>query len=143
MQPENTELAGQAYQNFLRPYNPEEYQGIFQQSFIDPAVQQLQRQIIPAIQQQLGVDESGSGALNRALAQSATDLGTALGSQMMNFYNQQQANQVSALGGLSSLLGVRSFEPMVTQRQGLLNYLLSGAGELGQRANLPGLFGGW
>jgi len=111
---------------------------MFQKSFIDPAQQALQRQIIPGIKEQfLGMDESGSGALNRALAQSATDVATGLGSQYMNFYNQQQGNKLNALNLLGGLSGQRTFEPHIQQTQGILGPLISA---LGQAA--AGYFGG-
>jgi len=99
---------------------------------VAPAQQTLQRQIIPAIKESfLGLDESGSGALNRALAQSATDVATGLGSQYMNFYNQQQANKLSALGQLGGLGTARTSIPNIQQTQGLLGPILSALAGLG------------
>ena len=114
----------------MQPYDPEQFQDLFQKSFIDPATQALQRQIIPAIKENfLGLDESGSGSLNRALSQSATDLSTALGSQYMNFYNQNNANQLSALGQLGNLGSQKTFEPLIQQTSPLLPMLIQALAE--------------
>jgi len=124
--------ANQAYGEFLQPSSPEQFQEFYQKSFIDPAQQALQRQIIPEIKENfLGLNESGSSALNRALAQSATDVSALLGQGMMGQYNQQQSNKLSALGGLGGLSGQRTFEPLINQQQGILGQLLGAAGTAG------------
>lgn len=118
-----------AYGEFLQPYNPEQFSDLFQKSFVDPSIQALQRQIIPGIKESfLGLDESGSGSLNRALAQSASDVATGLGQQYMNFYNQQQQNKLGALGQLGNLSAQRTFQPHIQQTQGILGPLLQGLG---------------
>jgi len=111
---------------------------MFQKSFVDPSTQMLQRQIVPALKEAYLGEESGSSALNQALAQSATDLSTALGSQLMNQYNIGQQRQIGALGTLGGLAGQKTFEPMIQQQQGILGPLI---GALGQ-AGAAGL-GGW
>lgn len=127
--------ASQAYSQFLQPYNPEQFQDFYQKSFIDPAQQTLQRQIIPGLKENfLGLDESGSSALNRALAQSATDLSTSLGSGILGQYNQYQANRLSALSGLGGLAGSQTFQPLINQQQGILGPLIGAAGTLGGAA---------
>lgn len=127
-----SQLAGQAYSDLLQPYSPEAYQDIFQKSFVDPATKTLQQQIIPALKESyLGEGERESGALNRALAQSASDLSSSLGSQYMNFFNQQQQNKLAALSGLGSLAGGRTFEPQLEQTQGILGPLLAALAKAG------------
>jgi len=124
--------AAQSYQQFLQPYQPEQFEGLFQQAFIDPAMLTYEQQVLPAIQQRFeNLGAGSSSALNQALAQSATDLSTMLGSQMGQFYQQQQANQLGALGQLGGLTGQRTFDPMIQQRQGLLGPLLGAAGQIG------------
>lgn len=130
--PTQQQGASSSYAEFLQPYSPQAFENLFQSSFVAPAQQTLQRQIIPAIKESfLGLDESGSGALNRALAQSATDVATGLGSQYMNFYNQQQANKLSALGQLGGLGTARTSIPNIQQTQGLLGPLLLSLAGLG------------
>ena len=142
MGPQQRNLASQSFSGFLQPYNPEQFQDLFQKSFIDPATQALQQQIIPAIKETfLGLDESGSGSLNRALAQSATDLSTALGSQYMNFYNNQQGNKLNALNLLGGLSTQRTFQPLVQQTSPTLPYLLQALSGIGGGA-LGGFLGG-
>lgn len=130
--PQQQQLASGAYSDFLQPYNQEGFQNLFQTSFIDPAQQALQQQIIPGLKESfLGLDESGSGSLNRALAQSASDVSTGLGSQMMNFFNQQQQNKLGAIGQLGGLTGQRTFEPHIEQTQGILGPIISALGQIG------------
>ena len=115
-----------------QPLGPEQFGEMFQKSYVDPMTQILQRQIIPMIKEQaLGPDEMGSSALNQALAQSATDLSTALGSQYMSQYGQEQNRILQALGALGGLSGQKTFEPMIQQTQGILGPLLGALGQLG------------
>lgn len=120
----NVDLLNPQQQNFLsqilgRSNDPGQFNDMFQKSFVDPSIQNLQRQVIPAIQESfLGLDESGSSALNRALAQSATDVATNLGSQQMNQYNQQISQ---GLQGLQT----NAFMPLINQQQGLLPGILN------------------
>lgn len=106
-------------QNFLssilgRSNDPGQFGDMFQQSFVNPSLQTLQRQIIPGLKESfLGQDESGSSSLNRALAQSATDVSSMLGGQQMNQYNQQIGQGLQASG-------INQFMPLINQRQGLL-----------------------
>lgn len=124
-----SQQAGQAYGDFLQQYNPEQFQSLYQKSFIEPAQQALQRQIIPGIKENfMGLDESASSALNRALAQSATDVSTSLGQGMLGQYNQMGANRLNALSGLGGMAGAKGFEPLINQQQGLLGPILQGLG---------------
>lgn len=131
-----------AYGDFLQPYNQEAFGDLFQKSFVDPSLQALQRQIIPGLKESfLGLDESGSGSLNRALAQSATDVSTGLGQQYMNFYNQQQQNKLGALGQLGGLTGIRTFEPHIKESKGFLAPILSALAQAGVGFATGGPFG--
>ena len=114
-----------------QPTDQSQFSDMFQRSFIDPAQQTMQRQIIPGIKEQfMGMDESGSSALNQALSQGVADLGTNLGSQYMNQYNLGQNRQMQGLGMLGQLTGQRTFEPMIHQQQGILGDLLKAIGSV-------------
>lgn len=127
--------AGQAYSQFLQPSSPEQYEDVFNKAVVDPAMMQYQQRILPAIQQRfVDANAGSSSALNQALAQSAGDLTTSLGSQYGNFFQQQQANQLSALSGLGGLSGQQTFQPLVSQGQGILGPLVSAAGQIGSAA---------
>lgn len=127
--------AAQTYQGLLGGQTMEDQQALFQQSYIDPAMQALQQQIAPAIQQRFADANAGSSsALNQALSQSATDLSTALGSQFGQFQQQQQTNQLSALSGLGGLAGMSTFQPVLSQQQGLAGPLLQAGGQAGAAA---------
>ena len=115
--------------------DPQEFQSMFQKSFVDPAQQAMQRQVIPGIKEQfMGMEESGSSALNQALSQSATDLSTALGSQYMNQYNLGQNRQMQSLGTLGQMAGQRTFSPMIHEQEGILGNIIDALGRIG---------GGW
>lgn len=95
-------------------------------------MQALQQQIIPGLKESfLGLDESGGSSLNRALAQSASDVSTGLGQQYMNFFNQQNSNKLNALNSLGGLAGQRTFEPHIEQIQGILGPLIASLGQAG------------
>jgi hypothetical protein len=108
-------------------------ENVFNKAFVDPAMLQYERNILPSISQTFADANMGSSsALNQALAQSGTDLATMLGSQYGNFYQNQQQNQLRSLEGLSSLLGQRTLSPMIHQQEGLLGPILSATGQIGQ-----------
>ena len=136
----NTLGSNGAYSEFLQPYNQEGFQDLFQKSFIDPAQKNLQQQVIPGIKESfLGLDESGSGSLNRALAQSATDVSTGLGQQYMNFFNQQQQNKLGAMGQMGGLAGINTFQPHIEQQQGILGPIIAALGQVGGGLTSGGL----
>jgi hypothetical protein len=119
----------------LKPYDPNDFMDFYKKTFIDPAQQSLQRDIIPTIKENfMGLDESGSSSLNRALAQSATDLSGLLGQGMLGQYNQSNANRLSALSGLGGLAGMNTFQPIISQQQGILGNVVGAAGRLGAAA---------
>lgn len=114
--------------------DPGDFQDLFQQAYVDPAMLTFEQQVLPAIQERfVGANAGSSSALNQALAQSATDLSTMLGSQMGQFYQgQQQLGQQGQLGALSALqgsLGQKQFDPIIQQQQGILGPLIGAAGQ--------------
>lgn len=130
LSPQISELSSQAYQKFLQPDSS--YEDVFQKSILEPTMMDYQRQILPAIHERfLGGDEKESGALNQALAQSATDLSTALGGQRANLYGQQQSNRMNALGSLGGLATQQTFQPVMEQKGGILPSLLQSLGVFG------------
>lgn len=129
--------AQSAYQQFLQPYDAQQYEDIFQKSVVDPTMQVYNQQVLPGIQQRfVDANAGSSSALNQALGQSAADLGTMLGSQYLDFFKQQQANTLSALGGLGGLAGQQTFQPVVNQKQGILGPLIGAGGTIGGAAML-------
>ena len=125
-------LGQQAYSDFLQPYSPQQYQDFYRQSFIEPAQQALKQDIVPALKESmLGLDESGSSDLNRALSRASVDLSSLLGQGILNQYNQSNANRLSALSGYSGLLGAKTFEPVISQSSGILGPLIGLGGQLG------------
>jgi len=135
----NVDLLNPEQQQFLsntmQGQDPQQFQDMFQKSFVDPAQQQMQRQIIPGIKEQfMGMDESGSSALNQALGQSATDLSGMLGGQMMNQYNLGQNRGMQAAGQ-------QQFSPMIHEQQGILGDIIKAIGNLGG-AGIMAKFGG-
>lgn len=127
--------AQQAYQQFLQPYDPQQYEDVFQKSVVDPTMQVYNQQVVPGIQQRfVDANAGSSSALNQALGQSANDLGTMLGGQYLDFFKQQQANQLSALSGIGGLAGQQTFTPLISQKQGILGPLIGAAGTVGAAA---------
>lgn len=120
---------------FLQPQNVEDYQDVFQQSYVDPAMQAYDRQILPSIQQRfVDANAGSSSALNQALAQSATDLSTSLGSQFGQFMQGQQQNQLQAINQFLPLLTGQTFSPLIQQQKGILGPLLQAGGQIGAPA---------
>lgn len=124
--------AGSAYNEFLQPYDPAQYEDIFKKSVVDPTMQQYNQQIIPGIQQRfVDANAGSSSALNQALGQSANDIGTLLGGQYGNFFNQQQQNKLNALFGLGNMAGQKTYQPIIRQDSGLAGPLIGAAGTVG------------
>jgi len=106
-------------------------QALFQQSYVDPALQQLKQSILPAIKESFAGEEAGaSSALNQALGEAAKDVTTQLGGKFGDFFQNQQTNQLSALSQLGNLAGTRTFEPTTLSKEGWLPGLLQGLGSL-------------
>ena len=124
--------AQQAFASFLQPQGAEQYQDVFQQTYVDPAMQALQQKILPGIQQRFSdLNAGSSSALNQALAQSATDLSTSLGSQYGQFLQGQQGRQLQALSQFLPMLTQQTFQPQFQQNQGILGPLLQAGGQIG------------
>lgn len=129
--PQATGGIQQALQNLLA-LDPEARKQLFQESIVAPTLETYQQQVLPSIQQyysDLGL--GSSGALNQALAQSATSLGTQLGAQQMDFYKTQQAGALGALGQLGGLSTTPTQAPMIQRQEGILGALLGAGGQLG------------
>ena len=77
---------------------PSDYEA-FTKSIVDPSLKTFQEQIIPAIQQSYeNLGAGSSGALNRALAQSASDLSGNISQNYMQYLQQGQQNKLAGLG---------------------------------------------
>lgn len=123
--------AVEAYGQFLQPYNPEQFQELFDQAFIKPAMMTYEQNTLPAIYESFGDANAGSSsALNQALAASAKDLSTGLGSQMGQFYQNYMGNQMSALSGLMNPMG----QPIVRNAYSPYGDAISGAAKIGASA---------
>ena len=119
----------------MQPQSAEDYQDVFQKSYVDPAMMAMERQIIPGIQQRfVDAGAGSSSALNQALAQSATDLSTSLGSQYGQFLQGQQQNQLNALNMFGQLGTQQTFSPLIQQQQGILGPLINAGGTIGAAA---------
>lgn len=129
--------AQETFGNFLQPMGKEEMDEVFQKSYVDPAMQTFEQQIVPGIQQRFtDANAASSSALNQALAQSAGDLSTALGSQYGQFFQNQQQQQLQALSQFLPLLSGQTFSPLIQQQQGILGPLIQAGGQIGAAAAL-------
>ena len=125
----------QSFQNFLQPMGQEEMDSVFQKAYVDPAMQTFEQQVVPGIQQRFAdANASSSSALNQALAQSAGDLSTALGSQYGQFFQNQQGMQQNAINQFLPLLTGQTFSPLIQQQQGILGPLVQAGGQIGAAA---------
>lgn len=105
---------------------------IFQKSYVDPAMQTYQQQVLPSIQQRfVDANAGASSALNQALSQSASDLSTALGAQYGQFFEGQQNKQLQAMSQFLPLLTGQTFQPVFQQKQGLGGPLLDAISKIG------------
>lgn len=117
---------------FLQPQSQEDLQSTFQQSFVDPAMQTFEQQVVPGIQQRfVDAGAGSSSALNQALAQSAGDLSTSLGAQFGQFQQGQQQLQQNAISQFLPLLTGQTFSPQFQQQQGIAGPMLGALGQLG------------
>ena len=117
------------FESVLQPMDIGSQQQLFNQSYVQPAQQALERNILPAIQQRfVDMGAGRSSALNQALSQAATDVSTQLGSQMGGFQQQQQQALLQALGILGGQGMQQTQQPVVSQSQGLLGGVLGGIG---------------
>ena len=138
--PQNQGLAQQNIQQGLQPYNPQDYQDVFQKAYVDPAMQTFNQQVLPAVQQRfVDANAGSSSALNQALAQSASDLTTALGSQYGNFYQNQQNRGNDILKMLMQMGGQQTFQPVVSQSGGILGPTIGAAGTVGAGAMMSSI----
>lgn len=109
----------------------------YQKGLVDPSIRTYNEEILPSIQQRfVDANAGSSSALNQALAKSATDLSSGLSGQLSGllYQGQQQGsqNQIGALNQILSLLGQRTFDPLVQGPQtGLLKDIIGTAGQLG------------
>ena len=115
---------------FLSPMLSGDMEAMFQKSYVDPALQALEQQITPAIQQKyVDANAGSSSALNQALAQSATDVSTQLGQQYGQFLQNQQLQKLQALGLMQPYLTGQTFSPWIEKQEGILGPLIGAAGQ--------------
>jgi len=101
--------AGKATNSFLQPFDPQQFEQLFQKGVADPAMRNYEQQVLPGIANRY-MDQSnfyGSG-LNQALSQSSQDLGNQLGElrargqgQAYENHQNRQFNSIAQALGLS------------------------------------------
>jgi len=120
--------------------NPQESSGSFEDQFqkgvVDPTMKTYQQDILPGLEQRYAdIGAGSSSALNQALIGSSEDLTNLLAGQRINYQGQQQATrqnaQNSALQTIMSLMGQKSFQPIVQgPTEGLIKPLISAGGQV-------------
>jgi uncharacterized protein YukE len=129
--------ANNALLQLLQGFNPDQLMDFYQKGLVDPSLRTYSQEILPAIQERfIDANAGSSSALNQALAKSATDLSSNLSGQLSGllFQGQQQGsqNQLGALNQILSLLGQKTFDPIVQGPQtGLLKDIIGSGGQLG------------
>jgi hypothetical protein len=107
------------FSQFLTPKTQEESFAEFEKMYGEPAKQAFSQYITPAITQQYGdVNAASSSALNQALAKSASDLSTSIGSQYGQYQQNENQQMLSALGILGPQLFQQSFSPLINKKEG-------------------------
>jgi len=112
----------------------------FQKGVVDPTMQTYNQDILPALEQRYAdIGAGSSSALNQALVRSSDDLTNLLAGQRIGYQGQQQATrqnaQNSALQAIMSLMGQKSFQPIVQgPTEGLIKPLIGAAGQVGAGA---------
>lgn len=130
--------------DLLKGFDETKLMDFYQKGLVDPTIQTYQEQVLPSIQERfIDANAGSSSALNQALAKSATDLSSGLSGQLAGllYQGQQQGaqNQLGALSQILSLLGQRSFDPIVQGPQtGVLKDLLVTGAKVGA-ASLGGI----
>jgi hypothetical protein len=124
--------AQQAFSGLLQGYDED----IFQKGVVDPSMRTYQQQILPAIEQRFTDANAGSSsALNQALSTSAGDLTNILAGQRIGLQQSMGNQQLGALGQIMSLLGQRSFDPIVQgPKAGLLKDIVGAGASIGSAA---------
>ncbi len=124
--------AQETFGQFLQPQTPENMEAMFQKAYVDPAMRTFEQQVVPGIQQRFAdVGAGSSSALNQALAQSASELSTSLGSQYGQMAQGQQQQQLQALSQFLPMLTGQTFAPQFHETQGILGPLIGAAGQVG------------
>lgn len=78
---------------------PEAARGFWEKGFVEPTMEQWQKETIPAIREQfIGQGLGDSSGLNRALAESGRQMTTGLGGQLEQILMQQEQGMPGALG---------------------------------------------
>lgn len=128
----------------LQGFDQTQLMDFYQKGLVNPTIQTFQEQILPSIQERfIDANAGSSSALNQALAKSATDLSSGLSGQLSGLLlqGQQQGaqNQLGALSQILSLLGQRTYDPIVQgPQEGLLKDIISSGAKVGAAA-LAGL----
>jgi hypothetical protein len=117
------ELAGTTLEGMMQPYDPSGARDFWQTSFMEPALQGWQQDIMPAIKESYAArNAADSGALGRSLGRSGRDLMTNLSGQLGNIlYSGEQAHLGRQQTGVNQLM----------QLAGLPSQLAAGAGQVG------------
>lgn len=123
--------------SLLQGFDPNQLMQFYQKGLVNPTMQNYNEQVLPSIQERfLDANAGSSSALNQALAKSATDLSSNLSGQLAGllYQGQQQGatNQINALNQILSLLGQRTFDPIVQGPQtGVLKDIIKGGVQAG------------
>lgn len=114
-----------AINRLIQPFDPTESKNYWQKSIVDPAMAQWENEILPMISEKYsGLNAGSSGAFNRAVTKSGTDLATDLGAQLSDVvfkdYSAQQ-DRASTLASMAATLGSSG----MTNLSDMLNSMVS------------------
>jgi hypothetical protein len=105
--------------SMLGPVNQDTLNSIFEKGYLNPAMSAFNNNILPGIQQRFAdMDAGSSSALNRTLANAASNLSTNLGSAYGGLYNNALDRQQNALNSFGNLVMGQQFQPYIHQKSG-------------------------
>jgi len=105
-------MSRKEFEKFLKPsrktyedlMNVGTDEAAFKTGVVDPMMQQYNQQVLPSLQQRfIDMNAGSSSALNQALASSANDLTTQMGSMYLPFMQNQQQTRLAAAQGLTGM----------------------------------------
>jgi hypothetical protein len=114
------QMATSALQDIMKPYDATSATNYWNQSFVNPAMQNWQQNVLPTIAEKYGTGGVG-GSLGREMLRSGENLNTNLSGQLGDIlYSGQQADLTRKQTGVNQAMGMA----------GLSNQLMSGAGNI-------------
>ncbi|MFA5382051.1 MAG: hypothetical protein WC356_02715 [Candidatus Micrarchaeia archaeon] len=131
--------ANPALNSMLADYNPASDKEYWQSAFVNPAMQNYQRNIMPQLlEKYAGQGAGSSGAMNRAIANSGVDLSTNMNAQLANLmYQGRNAQLGRQQTGINQAMNMAQMPGQLAQQAGQIGAM--GMDTMGQAMNAGAL----